>query len=231
MNIDSTNNEIGVRIQMKMDEIGISQEKLAAKVGTSQNTISKIIRGIVKNSSFMPDIAEALGVTEPWLRYGDLAGNGKIINAQPQVWDQHTPLPEDVIAVPYFKEVSLSAGHGAINSDIPHIGSVLWFSKNFLRKQGACPEKVFCISVMGDSMEPRYEEGGIVVIDTTLPINIVDGKTYAIHYQGQDYIKYLRRMPDNKLLISSENEIYRPFEANADEVQVIGRVIAYQREE
>lgn len=231
MREENYNNEVGVRIQQRMRELRISQEDLAGMVGTSQNTISKIVRGAVRNSSFLPDIAEALGVSELWLRYGDLAGNAETIKTQAREWDESTSLPDGMVAVPYFKDMSLSAGQGAINSDITHSGSVLWFSRSFLRRQGACPEKVFCIAVIGDSMEPRYEENGIVVIDTTLPVNVIDGKAYAIHYQGQDYIKYLRRMPDNKVLVSSENPVYKPFEANLDEVNIIGRVIAYQREE
>lgn len=231
MREENYNNEVGIRIQQKMRELRISQEDLAGLVGTSQNTISKIVRGAVRNSSFLPDIAEALGVSELWLRYGDLTGNAEAVKTQTKAWDKNTVIPDGMIAVPYFKDMTLSAGHGALNSDMQHSGATLWFSKSFLRRQGACPEKVFCITVAGDSMEPRYEEGGIVIIDTTLPINVIDGKAYAIHYEGEDFIKYLRRLPGNQLLITSENKIYEPFKMDADEVKIIGRVIGYQRED
>lgn len=254
------------RLNEKMKEMDISQEKLALEVGVSQTTISKISKGETLRSKFMPKIAEALGVTESWLMFGDVttgstafyeiarqhALNGK--EAVTKIFDENSEnldgtyipgfdhprnrltineilLREQKVAVPFFNGMALSAGLGALNSQCVHDGEEIWVSKSFLKDKGTLPDKVFCISVKGDSMEPRYDAGGVVMIDT-MPNEILDGKAYAIHYQDQDYIKYLRRLPDNKLLISSENsEFYSPFEAKIEDVKIIGRVISYQRDE
>lgn len=223
-------NTLAGRLEVAMSEAGYTQESLADAVNTSQATISRILNNITQRSQYLGKIAKVLNVSEQWLMFGDQS-NVEKPNVAVKTWDKDTALPDSMIAVPYFKDMTLSAGHGALNSDIAHSGSVLWFSKSFLRRQGACPEKVFCITVAGDSMEPRYEEGGIVIIDTTLPINVIDGKAYAIHYEGEDFIKYLRRLPGNQLLITSENKIYEPFKMDADDVKIIGRVIGYQRED
>lgn len=218
------------RINKRMEELGRNQSDIARAIGVSPTAITKITSGETKRSKYLGDIAKYLGVTESWLIFG-VEPNAKRLDANVKVWDKNSNIPDGMIAVPYFKDMTLSAGHGALNSDMQHSGATLWFSKSFLRRQGACPEKVFCITVAGDSMEPRYEEGGIVIIDTTLPINVIDGKAYAIHYEGEDFIKYLRRLPGNQLLITSENKIYEPFKMDADEVKIIGRVIGYQRED
>lgn len=231
------------RLNEKMKEMDISQEKLALEVGVSQTTISKISKGETLRSKFMPKIAEVLGVHEEWLVYGgEYPDNNKIYNfilrdhsfnksKLPSVNASALSGASDKVAIPFFNGMALSAGLGALNSQCVHDGEEIWVSKSFLKNKGTLPDKVFCISVKGDSMEPRYDAGGVVMIDT-MPNEILDGKAYAIHYQDQDYIKYLRRLPDNKLLISSENsEFYSPFEAKIEDVKIIGRVISYQRDE
>lgn len=219
------------RIEKLMKTNGITQDMLAEKIGVTQTTISRVCRGEAKRSKYLPDIASALGVTEQWLLFGDIGEpNAGTHKAQVNVWDRSTQLPDDMIAVPFFNGMCLSAGYGALNSDIPHDGASLWFAKSFIKRKNTLPDKVFCITVKGDSMEPRFDEGGIVMIDT-LPQSIIDGKPYAITYQDQDYIKYIRRLPNNEYLITSENELYEPFKASAEDVRIIGRVIAYQREE
>lgn len=219
------------RLNRKIKELGTSQEKLAMDIGVSQTTISKISKGETNRSRFLPKIADALGVTEQWLLFGDAGEpNAGTHKSGVSVWDSYTEMPDNMAAVPFFNGMSLSAGFGALNSDIPHDGTSLWFAKSFIKRRGTTPDKVFCITVKGDSMEPRFDEGGIVMIDT-MPQTIIDGKPYAITYQGQDYIKYVRRLPNNQYLITSENNIYEPFKARAEDVDIIGRVIAYQREE
>ena len=55
---------MGVKENLKriMDERGISQTELAEMIGTSQQTISKIITGATEASRKLPKIARALGV-------------------------------------------------------------------------------------------------------------------------------------------------------------------------
>jgi len=219
------------RLLKLLEDKRLSQDDLASMINASQAAISKIVLGETKRSRLLPKIAEALEVTEQWLLFGDAGEpNAGTHKSEIHVWDEKTLMPDDMVAVPFFNGMSLSAGNGALNSDIPHSGASLWFAKSFIKRKGTLPEKVFCITVKGDSMEPRFDEGGVVMIDT-MPQAIIDGKPYAITYQGQDYIKYIRRLPNNQYLITSENEIYEPFKADIEQVTIIGRVIAYQREE
>lgn len=237
------------RVAKLMRDKGITQTALAVELGTSQPTISRLLKGEVRDPKIIEDLAEFFGVSAGWVRYGD-ESNVTMIDAEVKDWDNGTPTPDTMVKIPFFKDMSLSAGKGALNSDIPYSGAVLWFSKSFIRRKGACLEKVFCVTVQGDSMHPRYEEGSVVVIDSTNSIDptlfeslapedraeettsrIIDGKAYAITYNGQDYIKRLRRLSPSRILITSDNPIYPAEEADASNVLIIGRVIAYQREE
>lgn len=241
--------EMAGRISKMMRAKGFTQSSLAKLLGVSQPTISRLIKGEVDNPTTLSLIADALEVSESWLRYGD-ESNVSRINSSVNTWDNRTEIPKGVVPIPFFKDFSLSAGRGALNSDITHDGSVLWFAKSFLSRKQACPEKVFSICVQGDSMEPRYAEGGIAVIDSTNFIEqslydslspeersvettsrVIDGKVYAISNKGEEYIKRLRRLSPGKILISSDNKMYPPIEANAEDIWIIGVLIGYQFEE
>ena len=208
----------------------LSQARLAEIVGVSQASIMYIENGRNKGSTKIIDIAKALDVSPDWLLHGKELGNAEILDTKINEWDDNTTIPDDIVAIPYLNGFSLSAGTGAVNSDIPYDGAKLWFSKSFLKRRCADITKVFSINVRGDSMSPRFDEGGVVVIDS-LNNTFEDGKVFAVHYDGQDFIKTLRWMPGGMILVESENPVYRAFEVPAEELNIIGRVIAYQREE
>lgn len=219
------------RLVKILEEKRMSQEELAGMIGASQAAISKIILGTTKRSKLIPLIASALGVSEQYLMYGS-EPNAEILTQGVQEWDSDTVIPDDMVAIPYFNGSSLSAGTGAINSDIPYTGASLWYAKSFIKRKGTCPEKVFCIGVKGDSMTPVFDEGGVVMIDTLADniYPIIDGKPYAIHYDNGDYIKFLRKLPNNRIRVVSANPEYETFDVDAEEILIVGKVIEYAKE-
>lgn len=222
--------ELKDRLKQARASKKLSQAKLAEIAGVTQPTIMFLENGRNKGSSKIVDIANALDVSPDWLLHGKEIGNAEITNTAIDEWDDNTDIPDDIIAIPYLNGYSLSAGTGAVNSDLPYDGAKLWFSKSFLKRRCADVSKVFSINVRGDSMSPRFEEGGVVVVDSLNNV-FEDGKVFAVHYDGQDFIKTLRWVPGGAILVESENPIYRAFEVPAEELNIIGRVIAYQREE
>lgn len=216
------------RFNRRLMEMNKTQSDVARAINVSPTAITKIANGETKRSKYLPDIAKYLRVSEQWLMFGN-ESNAEIIEAQVDSWSDGTPMPDDMVAIPFLNGNSLSAGVGALNSDIPYTGAKLWYSKSFLRRKNAPQESVFCITVKGDSMVPVFDEGGIVMVNS-LSKDIIDGKPYAIRYQDQDYIKYLRRMPDGKIKVVSENGEYPPFDVDIEEITIIGRVIEYSRE-
>ncbi|MGL4674634.1 MAG: XRE family transcriptional regulator [Wohlfahrtiimonas sp.] len=218
------------RLKEAREKAGITQQQLADSAGIAQSTIMFLESGRNKGSTRIVDIAKALGVSPDWLLYGKDQPNATIIQKGVNSWGKDTEKPDDIVAVPFYKELSLSAGYGAFNGECPNNSMKLWFAKTFLKRMNTSEEYVFCVTVHGDSMEPRYDEGGVVMVDTT-PQNIIDGKAYAITDGDGDYIKYLRRLPDNRVLISSENPIYKSYERSLEDITIIGRRVCYQREE
>lgn len=59
---------IGRRIRARRRRLRMSQRELGQRIYISDNTISLLERGVGNVSGYLAGIAEALGVTEGWLR-------------------------------------------------------------------------------------------------------------------------------------------------------------------
>lgn len=234
------NMTFGERIRLAREARGMTQKELADAVGMSQPALYNTESGRNKSSTKILDLANALKVSPHWIATGkesSFASAEETAPAKITGYDHaidggcaNLSTNPDLIEIPYLNGYALSAGTGAVNADLPYDGETIWMTKSLLKRRCEDITKVFGINVRGDSMSPRFEEGGVVIIDSFNTI-FEDGKVFAIHYDGQDFIKTLRWMPGGKYLVESENPIYKPFEAKAEDIKIVGRVIAYQREE
>lgn len=62
--------KLGGRIRQRRKELGWSQYDLAQKSGVGQGTISKMERTDQETTTFIVELAEALGVSATWLKTG-----------------------------------------------------------------------------------------------------------------------------------------------------------------
>nr|WP_286948295.1 S24 family peptidase [Pseudomonas sp. UBA6718] len=143
-------------------------------------------------------------------------------------WDDDTPLGDDVVALPFLKEVELAAGAGRTAVEVSSTRR-LRFGKYSLRKEGIQAEHAVAVTVRGNSMEPVLPDGATVAVNTA-DTTITDGKTYAIEHAGQLRVKLLYRLPGGGIRIRSINrdehpdEEYSQAQVEEQEIKVIGRV-------
>ncbi|WP_158595257.1 XRE family transcriptional regulator [Marinobacter nauticus] len=142
-------------------------------------------------------------------------------------WDSNTPLNEDEVELPLFREVELAAGGGATQV-IENHGAKLRFAKSTLSRAGVPAEAAACAFVRGNSMEPVMPDGTCVGVNTA-DKTVKDGEIYAIDHGGMLRVKYLHRRPGGGIKIVSQNASEHPVEeVTAEEmaanVRVIGRV-------
>lgn len=206
--------------------------ELARFLNVSQQVIKNWeTRGV--SARMIPEIAEQLGISVRWLRTGDgemtggveheIESNATVIGTL-DVWDSKTPLSADDCEVPFYKDIHLSAGNGFSDDIEDYNGYKLRFSKSTLRRHGINPADVVCVCADGDSMEPVFPDGATLGINTADKA-IKDGKIYAVNHGGLLRTKILQKLPDNKIRIKSYNsEAYPDEEADADEINIIGRV-------
>jgi phage repressor protein C with HTH and peptisase S24 domain len=206
--------------------------ELARFLNVSQQVIKNWeTRGV--SARMIPEISEQLGISVRWLRTGDgemtggveheIESNATVIGTL-DVWDSKTPLSADDCEVPFYKDIHLSAGNGFSDDIEDYNGYKLRFSKSTLRRHGINPADVVCVCADGDSMEPVFPDGATLGINTADKV-IKDGKIYAVNHGGLLRTKILQKLPDNKIRIKSYNsEAYPDEEADADEMNIIGRV-------
>lgn len=157
--------------------------------------------------------------------------SGKGIELFPiEVWDDETPLGPDEIALPFFKEVELSAGKGSevmLETD----GRKLRFGKRTLTRKGIDPSSAACVTINGNSMEPVLPHGSTAGVDKG-NTRIQDGQMYAIDHDGQLRVKLLYQLPGNGLRLRSFNTDEHPDERYEgsyvmEHIRVIGKVFWY----
>lgn len=209
-----------------MEDAGIDQPTLAAKAGCTQGAISQILLGNTQRSRYLPDIAEALGVSLQWIK-GE--------SDQRDLSAPHVPTLQEVadhynlVLVPEV-DISLGMGGGgdsgeyyATNYDVQNYVPFPrdWLSSVAVGRIG----QLFVARGDGDSMIGTIMDGDLVLIDTSQRVLNRQDKIWAVSYGGLGMVKRLRRQSDGQIIIMSDNPTVMPYPpATEDEVYIIGRV-------
>lgn len=241
-----------------MSAKGTSQTDLHRATGVPQSTISRILKGTIADPAdkHIAAIANFFGVSTDEmrgramlkavpLRPGDGGSNVSYgMPAGPQIvglreaeaeldgpieeWSDDTPIPDDVVALPFLKEIELSAGSGRTAVEVAS-NRRLRFGKYSLRNQNVQAEHAVAVTVCGNSMEPVMPDGTTVAVNRA-DTRIVDGKTYALDHGGQLRVKLLYRLPGGGIRVRSHNrdehpdEDYTEDQVHGQALTVIGRV-------
>lgn len=142
-------------------------------------------------------------------------------------WDDDTPLDDDEVAVPFFKDFELSCGNGNFTQALANETRKLRFSKLTLRRAGIPPNSVFACTASGNSMQPVINDGATVFVNRG-NTQVQDGRIYAIDHGGVFKFKYLHRLPMGGLKLSSANSDYIDEILSAEDVKAQGLVILGQ---
>lgn len=222
-------NSFNERFRLALKISGMSQKQLASIIGVSQPAIQKLVSGATSSTRNVVQIAKALHVDPIWLTTGDgdmnknnKDSNAKIIGTISD-WDSKTPLDEDEVEVPFYKDVRLSAGNGFSDDIDDYNDYKLRLSKSTMRKYGIDRNCTVCLTVYGDSMEPVFRDGATVAIDQA-DKHIRDGKIYAINHDGLLRIKMLEKLPAGQVKIRSYNSDYKDEIVPQNEITILGRV-------
>ncbi|WP_330114902.1 helix-turn-helix transcriptional regulator [Pseudomonas sp. JS3066] len=130
-------------------------------------------------------------------------------------WDETTPLDDDEVEVPLYKEVEIAAGAGRTAVREIH-GRKLRFSYATLRAAGVSPSNAFCATVGGNSMEPLITDGATIGVDRS-GTRVVDGEIYALEHDGMLRVKFLYRTPGGGIRLRSFNALEHPDEEYSPE--------------
>lgn len=224
------------RINHAMQQCGLTQQQLAEAAGTSQTTIQKLCSGKSKETKKLNAIAKALRTSTDWLATGksplreaEPREAGSEIHLEPlHPWDDGTPLDDDEVEIPLYKEVELAAGSG--RTAVREIaGRKLRFSRKTMRAAGVNPAEAVCATISGNSMEPLIMNGATIGLDRGTT-HVVDGEIYALEHDGMLRVKFLYRLPGGGIRLRSFNreehkdEDYTLQQQQDQNIRILGRV-------
>lgn len=218
----------------------LTQEELAAEIGTTANQLRKLESGERRlTHDWMKRIAAGLPGREP----GDLIAEGVQLGAD----GVKPPIPRPValpaspdgieyggrlyVPLPVY-DLRVSAGPGAMNVEYPEPVHYQLASVEMLRGvTHAAFDMLLLVRISGDSMFPTLQNGDLILVERTNHGIGRDGLyVFAVNYDVQ--VKRVSRDPrDKSLTISSDNQAYPTWTGVSDEdVHVLGRVISLQRD-
>ena len=214
------------RINQRMRDLGLQHKDLVAATGASKGTVTNWINGVNNpTGKRLVQLAQALKTTSSWL----LTGNSTPEFTQVEPWDSNTPLDDDEIEIPFFKDFSFACGGGSIGEAIANETRKLRMSKATLRNLSIMKENAVAATAIGDSMSPTIKDGDTIHVDLGRK-NIKDGKIFAICIGGLFYCQRLYNLPLGGVRIVSDNSVEFPeIQLSAQEIidqqlEVIGWV-------
>jgi phage repressor protein C with HTH and peptisase S24 domain len=217
-------NTLSERIAYMLEQRGLSQSALAAKVGIKQPSVAAWLSGKTKKieGENLLNTAAALGVYPEWLA----TGKGPI-NKDKQQEESFllTPQENDFFLIPTYSTYG-SCGNGFLNDNIEVTGSKA-FSKDQIRRLNIDPFSACVINAAGDSMTPYISDDDEVLIDKRIA-QTRTGEVYAVLIDGEVFIKRLAR-EFGSLVLRSDNpnkSIYPDIHVPPGfDLTIIGRVV------
>lgn len=209
-----------------MDAAGIGPTDLGSALGISSQAVSQWLSGKTHpTGKRLKEIAEVLGTS--W----------EALHADAPSADKALPLrtthaPASHVAIPEY-DVVTSAGPGALPELCsPEDGlrpAEYWkIPRSYISAFSDVPDKLAIIRVAGDSMEPEYQAGDRVLIDTSHRAPSPPG-IYVLWDGYGLVLKRLELVPGmeepRRVRIMSINPAYSAYKLTLDEIAINGRVV------
>ncbi len=216
----------GVRLRQRREELQMSQAEMARALQISRTSYFNWENNKTQpNETNLNNLAEILKV-EPLYFHRDYelialyhqlhpTNQQKFMHyGQTLLNNQANDKPETVYEYHVYEKLSAGSGYGYLEE---RSYDVVYHDE----------EKEYDLAswVYGDSMEPNYPNGSVVLIrDTGFDY---DGGVYAVEWDGQTYLKRVYREEEGLRLVSYNSKYQDKFAPYREEPRVIGQAIDY----
>lgn len=204
---------------------------LAEKAGVSEGTVRNLMGGGIPRLDIILRIADAVGVSAPWLAtgMGAMHQEDHVYTQEKEATTTPQAQPESFLSefalIPGYN-VQVSAGWGSEGSDEAEPSRHLAFRKRWLKWRGFSEKDLVIVWAKGDSMEPVISNNNTLVINTAQK-QLTDGNIFVLRNDNQLWVKRVQVRPGSWVLLS-DNSNYPPFEVPMDEqnnFEVVGQVV------
>lgn len=212
--------QLGSRLRTAIERKGISQAELARRVGISQPSINHLINKGAGGSAHLHKIARELDTTPAYLtgETDDPAGG--------TLSREDVAAQFDLVAV---ASINLEYGLGFTFTDLPVEVEIEHFPRRWLEAISKSPPSALTWARgRGDSMWPTIGDKDMVLIDRSQKTILEQDAIWCFTLGDVGMIKRLR-LRGRTVTILSDNDRVPPDQADADEVNMIGRVQAIIR--
>ena len=206
--------EVSLEIKRRREELGLYQEDVVDKLKKEGIDIS--ISGLSRiESKERQKIDTALLIAlSKILKKDFIKMLGHESEKEPSnVTDE---VFESFVTIPLYGMAS--AGNGLIESEESNIEYI-----NIPKLNGNVKKSDFATKVKGDSMEPYYHNGDIIVVDVSnQDIRTLNGKEALIFYEDKKYLKIVHFEPGTgNLFLKSYNPAYKDIKIEDNEVDTL----------
>ena len=235
---------VGERIKQRRKALKMSADELAESVGVSRSTIFRYEKGDIEKvgPEVLKKIADKLNVSP-----GDLMGwddtpvqelkiptsplvhkitekvvklstprKQKVLNyANEQLKEQNNKvitIEEKLFEYRVFEKLSAGTGFSYFNDGNY---DTVFYDKDL--------DHDFASWVFGDSMDPKYMNGEVVLVKETG--FDYDGAIYAVDWDGQTYIKKVYKEKDGLRLVSINSKYKDKFAPFEEDPRIIGKIV------
>ena len=235
---------VGERIKQRRKDLKMSADELATSVGVSRSTIFRYEKGDIEKvgPDVLKKIAVKLNVSPANLMGWDdtpihelkiptspivqkitekavqlsTPRKQKVLNyANEQLKEQNNKvimIEEKLFEYRVFEKLSAGTGFSYFNDGNY---DTVFYDKDL--------DHDFASWVFGDSMEPKYMNGEVVLIKETG--FDYDGAIYAVDWDGQTYIKKVYKEKDGLRLVSINNKYKDKFAPFEEDPRIIGKIV------
>ena len=235
---------VGERIKQRRKDLKISADELATSVGVSRSTIFRYEKGDIEKVG--PDVlkkiadklivspADLMGwddtpvqelkiptsplvqkITEKAVKLTAPRKQKVLDFTENQLREQSNKvisLEENLFEFKVFEKLSAGTGFSYFNDGNY---DTVFYDKDL--------DHDFASWVFGDSMEPKYMNGEVVLIKETG--FDYDGAVYAVEWDGQTYIKKVYREKNGLRLVSINNKYKDKFAPYEEDPRIIGKIV------
>lgn len=218
------------RLAIAMDHAGLSQAALARACKVAPPSVNGWLSGKSKflRGENLLCAAAALGVRQQWLATGD----GPMLPSKderptPAVASEYLPGFESLSIPLLANSGSMGVGEDQLHDEVV-VGrltvSPQWVERTI--KSLTAPANLRFIHGFGDSMDPTFSDGDILLVDIGVSTVRIDG-IYVLEANDRVYIKRVRQRMDGEFEVSSDNSTVKTVDVldGRRPVRICGRVV------
>lgn len=236
-------NTLADRLRESRKARDLTQREVASAADMTQSAYSDLENGRSQTSTKIAALARALQVDAFWLQTGEQPGitpvslsSGRLAQIEP--WDDETPLEDDEVEIPFYKDFKFACGHGKLGNTMGKETRRLRISKLTLRNRNIEFTNASAATVTDNSMSPTINDGATILIDCGKN-EIKNGQIFIIRQGEGEFAEFrckrLYRLPMGGVRIVSDNsEEYPEERLSLEEIKeqnftVLGWVFSVQQ--